>query len=353
MAFSPILSDQLISYVRYNTNYRNSARENTASFGGAPVYFVPPQYSTEQSGNYGPACYSDPRDTRYSQNGHVYDLSASNIRYGNCTWWCYGRLLDTISTHIEDVMSPLNWDAYHWYDNYTGRKDRNANNIQPGDIIVFSETSGGGPGHLMFVEQVSGNTIYISHSAYSTYTDVWQGYACRVNNYQKSEIVQGNDINIYKGYGRTAYQRVIGVIHTGGSVPPTPTPSIALNPSSGEIVVRNGRGTIDLNITVTHIPSSESNPYPLRTQSTGLDREWITGGWELTTYVEDGVTYQKVYGKMRIVADDTAGNSGYVTFYKQYSTGYVTATARYQITYQRTGGAILFLNPDIGSIEIR
>ena len=112
-----------------------------------------------------------------------------------------------------------------WYDNYSGSKSRNANNVSAGDVIVFSD---GGYGHVMFVEQVdSDGTIHISQSAASSRISAWNGYACRVGTYTKSSIYQGNTIDMYKDIsGQSAYNlTVVGVIHTGGGSPgPTPEP---------------------------------------------------------------------------------------------------------------------------------
>lgn len=202
MAWSPIRTDQSISYVRNNSNFRNANRE---SRWGSPVFYTPSNWAFDLVGGYGGPKYS---------YGYNYDNSSSTI-YGNCTWWCEGRVYETQGTHLGGLGN-----AIYWYDNYSGSKDRNANNIQAGDVIVYSDSSAG---HVMFVEEVSGNTIYISHSAYSS-RSVWNGYACRVGNYQKSDIVYGNSINMYKDIGGSAYNvTVVGVIHTGGTPPTPPT----------------------------------------------------------------------------------------------------------------------------------
>lgn len=203
MAFTPILTDQSINNYLTNTHYRNSARETLA--GGTPVFFVPDNATLNDYGYGGPKY-------RY---GYTYYNSGSSI-YGNCTWWCWGRLFETMGTRL-----PNYGDANNWYSRYTGNKDTNANNAQPGDIIVLDDNDAG---HVMFIEQVSGNTIYVTHSAYSS-RSVWSGYACRISNYQKSAITGGNTINMYKDIGGSAYNlTVVGVIHTGVS-PTPPTPS--------------------------------------------------------------------------------------------------------------------------------
>lgn len=207
--FSPILSAQPISRVAGNNNYRNSAREDLAH--GEPVYFVPPHFTLDQYGNGGPRYKYG-----YTYNNCPYPESSIN---GNCTWWCYARLLETMDIALEDYMEPLDWQAKQWYRTFQGDKDPNADNIQAGDIIVLEDSS---DGHVMFVEQVDGNTIHISNSAYSTRA-IWNGYACHVTEYDRSEIVAGNRIDMYKGYDSAYYLSVVGVIHTGGQGPEPPT----------------------------------------------------------------------------------------------------------------------------------
>lgn len=203
-SFNPILSDQGINSIRNNIYYRNSARESDA--GGSPVFFVPRQWNTEQYGFGGP---------RYKA-GYTYDNSPQTTYNGNCTWWCYARLEETTGTQLTEVVPS---DAKYWYNQYSGDKSPNAINIQAGDIIVMTDSDAG---HVMFVEQVTGDTIYISQSAYST-RSCWNGYACRVTNFQKSEIVAGNSINMYKNIDDSSYFiEVVGVIHTGGGGQPEP-----------------------------------------------------------------------------------------------------------------------------------
>lgn len=206
MAWTSILTDQPLSYVWNNSCYRNSARETLAR--GTPVFYVPDNVNTSFTTGYGGPRY---------KYGYTYNnCPAPDNQYnGDCTWWCWGRVFETQGVR----MSTLG-NATNWYANYTGSKDTNANNIQPGDVICFSRDKG----HVMFVEDVVGSTIYISQSAYST-RSLWDGYACRVTTYDKSDIYAGNSINMYKDISSSGYTVYVqGVIHTGGTPPTPPTP---------------------------------------------------------------------------------------------------------------------------------
>ena len=312
MSFSPILSNQPLSYAENRSQYRNAPRENAWS---SPVFACGPD--TPISG------YISYPGPKYQYGYNYYNSPATNK--GNCTWWCWCRCLEANGTQLSLHLG----DAKNWYDNYGGSKDRNANNIQAGDIIVLTDNDAG---HVMFVEMVSGSTVYISQSAYSTRA-VWNDKSCLVTSFDKSEIYQGSSINMYKNLDTPAYETVVGVIHTGGGGSGGRTPTITIVPANGEISVG---GYIQIEITAEYIDASDSDPYPTRDQSSGLSREWVSQGWQVTTYTEDGVTYQRTYGVMNILASAGATNPGWVKFYHTFVNGYAEATGYYNIIDDET-----------------
>lgn len=332
MAFTPILNNQPISYVISNTHYRNSARETLA--GGTPVFFVPTTATLNDYGFGGP---------KY-QYGYTYYNSSSNI-HGNCTWWCWGRLYEAMGT-----MLPNYGDAFNWYSRYSGSKETNANNIQAGDIIVFSDSA---VGHVMFVEKVSGNTVYISHSAYST-RSVWSGRACMVNNYQKSELSQGNAIDMYKNVDSPYYVTVIGILHTGGSTPPTPgtTPSVTVTPASYTSTLTSTDSYIDFNftITVTGIPEDENANSGI-SFSSNCYRYAYTSNWTYTTYTSGGVTYKTGVRSLIVrydrLHDYAYTDNAYMYYIKSFSNGSVNSTTQMKITIQAASS-----DPDIEIISM-
>lgn len=327
MAFTPILSDQPISYAASRSSYRNAARETLA--GGSPVFFVPTGNGLNDYGYGGP---------RYKY-GYTYNNCPSpEYNYnGNCTWWCWGRLYETMGTYL-----PNYGDANNWYDQYTGSKDTDASNIQPGDIIVLTDSSAG---HVMFVEQVVGGTVYISQSAYST-RSVWIGKACLTTSYSKSNIYRGASLNIYKDIDTAYYCTVAGVLHTGGSGPgPGPTPTedldISISPSSYSVTMSASQTYVDFtyNIVITGIPDGESisggNTYP------GLIRVGNTG-WSYSSYTVGGVTYQRA-SKSQVLRYTREHDYAYSTtkhmyFNLSYSTGTIDTDTPMYINVQATGG---------------
>lgn len=325
MAFTPITANQPISYALSRSSYRNAPRE---AISGSPVLFTPSSLPVGQYGYNGP---------RYKEGYTYYNCPYPENTYnGNCTWWCWGRLHETMGTYL-----PNYGDAYNWYSRYAadgGSVDPNANNIQPGDIIVMED---GGPGHVAFVEQVVGNTVYISQSAYSQ-RSIWDGMSCLVTTYQKSAIYQGALLDMYKDLDSSYFQTVIGVIHTGESSPgPGPTPSenleISISPSSYAVTMSATQDYVDFtfSITITGIPAgatvSGGNTYP------GLSRVYNTG-WSYTNYTVGGTTYQRAT-KTQTLRYNREHSYAYTTtkhmyFNLSFSTGTVSTDTPMRINVQ-------------------
>lgn len=339
MAFTPLTSSQPISYASSRSSYRNSARETLA--GGSPVFFNPSNYSLDDYGYGGP---------RYKY-GYTYNNcpSPENTFNGNCTWWCWGRLNQTMGTSLPNMG-----DGKDWYDNYSGDKDRNASNIQPGDIIVLTDNDAG---HVMFVEKVDGNTITISQSAYSNRA-VWSGMACLVTTFSKSDIYQGNSINMYKDLDTAYYQEVIGVIHTGeaGPSPEPEEPEITIVPSSYAVTMTAEEDYVDFpfDITIAGIPDGESvsggNTYP------GLSRVANTG-WSYTSYVVDGVTYRRATKSQTLRYERESEGEYSITkhmyFNLTFSNGSISSDTPMTITVEKKKAkGILMLEWDGGNVQI-
>jgi len=328
MAFSPITSNQAISYVASRSAYRNSARETLA--GGSPVYYCPSYASTSYSEGYGGPRY---------KYGYTYNNcpSPDNTYNGNCTWWCWGRLYETIGTALDGYGNGAGW--YDKYRQEGGSTATDASNIQPGDIICLTD---GGKGHVMFVETVNDNFVTVSESAYSQRA-IWNGMACLVTSYSKSDIYAGASLNIYENMDTAAaYQTVVGILKTGipGPTPPTPpTPTVNLtidiDPSGYTVTMNGNEDYVDFtyNITVSGIPAGETisggNTYP------GLSRVYNTG-WTYSDYTVGGTTYRYAY-KQQTLRYERESNGGYTTVKHMYfniskSTGTVSTDTRMYIT---------------------
>lgn len=338
MAFTPLTGSQPISYASARNVYRNSARESLA--GGVPVFYAPYYANANYTSGYGGPRY---------KFGYTYYNSPypDNTYYGNCTWWCWARLYETMGTALDGYGN-----AQNWYSRYTGSKDTNANNIQAGDIIVLNDSN---LGHVMFVERVVGNTITISQSAYSQ-RSVWRDMACLVTTYSKSEIYQGNQIDMYKNLDSPAWETVIGVIHTGGTSPtppgptPTTTPSVSVSPSSASATMNADATYVDFNftITVTGIPEDETASDAI-SFSSNCFRYAYTTGWIYSSYTVSGVTYRTGVRSLIVryerLHDYAYTDTAYMYYRKTFSNGSVNSSTPMYITIRESS------NDDISIIS--
>lgn len=333
MAFSPLTSSQPLSFAN-NSYYRNANREE---HWGKPVYYNPGNWAYNTAGGYpGP---------RYAE-GYNYNNSGTP-QNGNCTWWCCGRLQQTIGTSLPYLGNGANW-ASNYQSIYGGTVKSNANDINPGDIICLSD---GNYGHVMFVEAVNDQTITISQSAWST-RSVWNGMACLVTTFQKSEIYAGASINMYRNLDATAaYETVVGILKTGkaGPTPPTPTPtenlSIDIDPSGYTVTMNGNEDYVDFtfDITISGIPAGETvsggNTYP------GLSRVYNTG-WTYTDYTVSGTTYRYAHKRQTLRYTREAMGGGTVVRHMYFnitkSTGTISSDTRMYITIRaKTNLAVL------------
>ena len=327
MAFSPLTSSQPLSYAN-NSTFRNANREDQW---GTPVYYTPGNWAFNTAGGYGGPRY-EPGYNYQSEN------NPSHSYNGNCTWWCCGRLIQTMGRSLPYLGNGSEW-ASNYQSIYGGTVKSNADDINPGDIICLTD---GGLGHVMFVETVNDQTITISQSAWSQ-RSVWIGMACLVTTYQKSQIYAGASVNIYKDLDNTAaYETVVGILKTGapGPTPPTPpTPteslSIDIDPSGYNVTMNANEDYVDFtfDITISGIPQGETvsggNTYP------GLSRVYNTG-WTYTDYTVGGTTYRYAYKRQTLRYTREAMGGGAVVRHMYFnitkSTGTISSDTRMYIT---------------------
>lgn len=306
MSFTPNLSDRSIANISSNSNFRNANRE---AYWGIPVFYCPSSYPYNTDGGYGGPKYKP---------GYNY-TNSTDPYLGNCTWWCCGRLQEAEGISLPGGLG----NASQWYSNYSGSKTTDCTNINPGDIIVLTD---GDFGHVMFVEQVTSSTVYVSQSAAST-RSVWSGYACRVTSFPRSSIYAGNTIDMYSGIDSSPYyQEIIGLLRTGNPspIPPTPTtdtPAITVYPSSYQSIMLDSEDYLDFQfyIVITGIPSGynaqNGNTYP------GLSRVQ-NSGWSYTDYTYNGSTYRR------------GTKTQTLRYYREYDYAYtITKYMYFNITY--------------------
>ena len=323
MAFTPITANQPISYAISRTAYRNSARENLA--GGTPVFYTPKDWPAGTYGGYG--------GPRYKEGYTYYNCPSPESTYnGNCTWWCWGRAYEALG-----ISLPTLGDGGNWYNNYSGTKSTNVNNLRAGDIICLSD---GGYGHVMFVESISGSTVTISQSAYSQ-RSIWSGRACMVNTYSLAELSAGRSVDMYRGVDTAYYYTVVGYLHIGGSGPtppgPSATPSVSVSPSSASITVDEYSTYADVTFTisVTGIPESQDASNAI-SFSSNCYRYAYTTNWVYTNYTYGGNTYRAGTRSLIVrydrLHDYSYTDTAYMYYIKTFTNGSVNSTTPIQVT---------------------
>lgn len=245
---------------------------------------------------------------------------------GECVWYTIGRIREVAGTPKwdPDRAWPVTLDSiqeakqiYPNADEVNGWiKDGNTPSL--GAIACWTGTAG----HCMNVEAINGNRITLSGYNFPDY------HSFALLTYDLDTIINNriSGLGAFQGFIRNPYVEP-------GPGPGGHTPTITITPSSGDI---NIGGYIQIEITAEYIDASDTDPYPSRDQSPGLSREWVTSGWQVTTYTEDGITYQRAYGVMKILASAGATNPGWVKFYHTFVNGYAEATGYYNIIDDET-----------------
>ena len=162
-----------------------------------------------------------------------YTYTNTGAHTGNCTWYAMGRSAEIAARNIYSEFAG-SYEAQDWNMIWTGNPAQTSGAIawQPGDILVYSN-AGGTAGHVEIVEQIIGNKLTISYSAYSSYTPQ-SDYATFFNIRYRNKPAFGDaasDLNdptsrFTRNNGAKWYmtdENLIGVIHNPYY---DPTPSI-------------------------------------------------------------------------------------------------------------------------------
>ena len=165
--------------------------------------------------------YVYPGDPEYPYGAHT----------GNCTWYAMGRSAEIAGRNLYNQFAG-SYEAQDWNTIWTGHPAQTSGAIawQPGDILVYSN-AGGTAGHVEIVEQIIGNKLTISYSAYSSYTPQ-SDYATFFNIRYRNKPIFGDtasDLNdptsrFTRNNGAKWYmtdENLIGVIHNPYYVPST------------------------------------------------------------------------------------------------------------------------------------
>ena len=276
-----------------------------------------------------------------------YTYTNTGAHTGHCTWYAMGRSAEIANLNLYDEFRG-SYDAQNWNSIWIGNPAITSGTIdyKLGDILVYS-TSSGTSGHVEIVEEINGNVLTISYSAYSSSTPQ-SDYGTFFGTRKRTKMAFGDSASssnepdsVYtRNNGNTYYmtnEYLIGVIHNPYAED-TPTPStedleIFIEPSAYSVVMDRDEDYEDFTFTIviSGIPSGETvsggNSYP------DLVRVY-NSGWSYTDYVIDGTTYRRAT-KTQTLRYNREYNYEYITtkymyFNLSYSTGTInTSTPMY------------------------
>lgn len=302
----------------------------------------------------------DPNSAYYSTYNRFYWLDVEPYG-GNCTGYAYGRFNECAgrSLYSEFYITHSPADAKYWIYNTWPDQTYTSGTIDLhlGDILIWGSATGFG--HVEVVEAINGSTITTSGSIWgSTYGASMEFYT-RTISYPSWNTAMGriyhND-GSYTDYGNP----FIGYIHNKyvepGPGPEPEEPTIYISPASYTKTMGAEEDYVDFPFTITieGIPTGESasggNTYP------GLSRVANTG-WSYSSYVVDGVIYQRATKSQTLrytrESDGEYSVTKHMYFNMTFSNGSINSDTRMVINVEKKKPkGVLFLEWDGATVMI-
>jgi len=285
-----------------------------------------------------------------------YSYSSVGAHTGNCTWYAMGRSAEIAGRNLYSEFAG-SYEAQNWANIWNNNPADTSGSIswQLGDILIWSNTAQTS-GHVEVVEEINGNILTISYSAYSG-SSPQSTYGTFFGTRTRSKPTFGDPASVTsepgsrftRNNGATYYmtnEYLIGVIHNPYADPgPGPTPSedleITISPSGYTKTMQSSETYVDFpfTITITGIPEGETvsggNTYP------GLIRVANTG-WSYDDYTIDGTTYRRATKSQTLRYNREYDYSYSVTkhmyFNLSFETGTISTDTPMYISVMSTGG---------------
>ena len=288
-----------------------------------------------------------------------YSYSMTGAHTGNCTWYAMGRSSEIAGVNLYDQFRG-SYEAGNWTNIWIGNPAQTSGPIDYhlGDILIYS-------GHVEIVEEINGNTLTISYSAYSSYNPQSQyGTFFGVRYRQKMDFGDpasdsGDPSSRFtRNNGQQYYlnEPLIGIIHNpyvddDPPIPPDPptpvtTPVLVIDPASYTATMTGNQQYIDFtfDIEVTGIPAGEvasgGNTYP------GLIRIYNTS-WHYDDYTVGGVTYRRANKRetLRYLRESIGAYTitKYMYYAKTWTNGSVSQTVPMYITVEASSEMIAII----------
>lgn len=266
---------------------------------------------------------------------------------GNCTWYAMGRSAEIANRNLYSEFRG-SYNAKDWGNIWRNNPAQTSGtiNYKLGDILIYSSGSSSDLGHVEIVEEINGNRLTISYSAYSS-SNPQSDYGMFFNTRKRDKMSFGDpasDVNdsesaYYRNNGYSYFntsEKLIGVIHNPyADQDPEPTPTdenltIYISPSHYDSIMSSNEDYIDFmfNITISGIPANETVSGG-NTWDAELSRVY-NSGWSYTDYYVGGVTYRRA-NKQQTLRYTREHNYSYGTTKRMYfnitkSTGTINKT---------------------------
>lgn len=285
-----------------------------------------------------------------------YSYSTTGAHTGNCTWYAMGRSAEIAGRNLYSEFAG-SYEAQNWANIWNNNPADTSGSIdwQLGDILIWANTAQTF-GHVEVVEEINGNILTISYSAYSG-SSPQSTYGTFFGTRTRSKPTFGDPASLTsepgsrftRNSGATYYmtnEYLIGVIHNPYADPtPGPTPSedldIGISPTSYSVTMTGSQDYVDFtfSIVITGIPDGQTvsggNTYP------GLSRVY-NSGWSYTDYTVSGTTYRRAVKTQTLRyyrEQDTAyTTTKHMYFNMSFSTGSISTDTPMYINVQRKAG---------------
>lgn len=238
-----------------------------------------------------------------------YTYTNTGAHTGNCTWYTMGRSAEIAGKNLFSEFKG-SYEAQDWATIWKNNDAITSGYIdyKLGDILIYANTNKT-LGHVEVIEEINGNVLTISYSAYSS-SNPQSKYASFFGVRKRKKMTWGDpasDVND----SRSAFTRnngdqyfltnefLIGVIHNPyADQDPSPTPTdteltIYISPNHYDSIMSETSDYLDFTfqITISGIPYGESVSGG-NTWDSPLYRVQNTG-WSYTNYYVNGVTYRR------------------------------------------------------------
>jgi len=117
--------------------------------------------------------------------------------YGQCTWYAWGRMFEKTNTRLPVPIG----NAGEWIENIG--KEYKRDQIEENSVLVIGKGSYSSLGHVVFIEEIKGEDVYITEGNYNGKGDI-TGY--------RETIKKKSDLKVGNPYYKNQSNKILGFI---------------------------------------------------------------------------------------------------------------------------------------------